>query len=71
MVSDSKAYLKLRLLNSMYYRFGFDSGLAVIFDEEYQIISIGVHHKSTPISYGAKFNGKDRGFTVEEGVFDG
>ena len=33
MVADSKAYVKMRLLNNMYYRYGCDDGIAVIFDD--------------------------------------
>ena len=57
LVAGSKTHLKLRLINNDYYRFGCDHGLAVIFDDQYKIISIGVHQKSTLVSFGAKFSG--------------
>jgi hypothetical protein len=64
MVGDDSSEVRLRLLSNMYYRFGCDRGLAIIFDDAYQIISVGVHNKSSLISFGAKFNGQDLGNTI-------
>ncbi len=56
MVEDDKSLVKLRLIKNMYYRFGFDQGLAIIFDDEYRISSVGVHNRSALTSFGVKFN---------------
>jgi hypothetical protein len=47
--------VKLRLINNIYYRFGYDHGLALVFNDEYKRISVGFHDKSTLCSYGALF----------------
>lgn len=70
MVAD-KSFLKLRLLNNMYYRFGFDEGLAIIFDDSYRLYSVGVHNKNNLASFGVRYNKENLGNKVEEGIFDG
>lgn len=71
MVSDDKNFIKLRLINNIYYRYGYDQGLAIIFDDSHKIVSVGVHNKSELTSYGVKFNSQKLGNKVEEGIFDG
>lgn len=71
MVSDEKPFIKLRLINNVYYRFGYDQGLAIIFDDSHKIVSVGVHNKSELSSFGAKYNNQKLGNKVEEGIFDG
>ena len=48
--------IKLRLLNDVYYRFGFDEGLAAIFDDSFRLKTIGVHQKSALTSYGISYH---------------
>lgn len=40
----------------MYYRFGFDDGIAIIFDDEYNIISAGLHKRTKLKSLGIRYN---------------
>lgn len=47
---------KLRLVDNRYYRFGYDDGLAIIFDEEFNRVSVGSHFKSKLKSFGIAFN---------------
>lgn len=42
-------------MNQSFYRYGFDEGIAIIFDDEYRIISIGVHRKAKLIGLGILF----------------
>lgn len=44
--------LKLRLVNQNYYRFGYDEGLAFMFDDDYSLISMGIHKKSKVVGLG-------------------
>lgn len=37
---------KLRLIKNKYYRFGFDDGLSLFFDEEHEIVSAGNHYRN-------------------------
>lgn len=71
MLSADSPSIKLRLLNNTFYRLGFDSGLAAIFDDQYQVLSVGVHSKSNLTSFGVKFYNRSLGAKVEEGIFDG
>lgn len=47
---------KLRLIENRYYRFGYDDGLAIIFDEEFNRVSVGSHFKSKLKSFGVAFD---------------
>jgi hypothetical protein len=64
MSSERKEYPKLRLINNSHYRFGYDIGLAVIFDDEFKILSAGIHHKNALNSYGIKFHGLNLGHRI-------
>lgn len=48
--------IKLRLINNKYYRFGYDKGLAIMFDDQYQILSMGHHVKNKLVGVGIKYN---------------
>lgn len=39
-----------------FYRFGFDEGIAIVFDDEYRVISSGVHKKAKLSSLGVRFD---------------
>ena len=39
-------FTKIRLIHNSKYRFGFDNGLAILFDDEYNISSCGYHSKN-------------------------
>lgn len=54
--TPSRPDLKLRLINNQYYRFGFDRGLALMFDDEYRVLSMGYHTKSSLCGVGVKYN---------------
>jgi hypothetical protein len=56
---------KMRLINNCYYRYGYDQGLAVIFDDEYKRISVGVHNRSTLSSVGVKYTNENLKGTIE------
>lgn len=71
MSSERKEDPRMRLINNSHYRFGYDVGLAVIFDDQYRILSAGMHHKNALNSFGVKYHGLNMGYRVEEGVFDG
>ena len=64
MVPDDSP-LKLRLLNNIYYRYGCDQGLAILFDDDYRIVSVGVHSKSNLTSFGVRYNRVDLNNKVE------
>ena len=59
MSSEKKKLPKLRLINNSYYRYGYDFGLAVIFDDEFRLLSAGIHNKNALNSFGVKFHGED------------
>lgn len=46
---------KLLLLNQMYFRYGYDEGIAIVFDDEYKILSMGLHQKANLKSLGIRF----------------
>ena len=56
----------MRLVNESFYRYGFDEGIAIVFDDEYRVVSAGLHKKATLKSLGIKFV-KDK--FAEEGDF--
>lgn len=58
---------RLQLLNQTYYRYGFDDGIAIVFDDEYNIVSAGLHRKANLKSLGIRFTKEN---FVEEGNFD-
>lgn len=62
--------MKLRLINETYYRFGYDEGIAIIFDDSFRRISIGIHHQTHLCSLGVKFVHEPLNSLVEEGIFD-
>jgi len=43
------------LINNKYYRFGYDKGLAIMFDDQYKIISMGYHIKNNLSGVGIKY----------------
>lgn len=47
--------VKLRLINGTCYRYGYDEGIAIVFDDEYRIISAGLHRKANLKSLGVRF----------------
>lgn len=53
--ANANKKVKLRLINELYYRYGFDEGIAIIFDDEYKIMSAGLHRKAKLKSLGVKF----------------
>ena len=65
-VRNSQQRLKLRLINGAHYRYGFEEGLAIVFDDDYRIISAGIHKKAQLSSLGIRFI---KGNVVEEGDF--
>ena len=42
-----------------------------MFDDEYRVLSMGYHTKSSLCGVGVKYNSEQLGFKVEEGIFDG
>ena len=50
----------------MHYRYGFDEGLAIVFDDDYHIISAGMHKKAKLKSLGIRFV---KAHLIEEGDF--
>lgn len=44
------------MVENKYYRFGYDDGLAIIFDEDFNRISVGSHSKSKLKSFGISFD---------------
>ena len=58
--------VKLRLINESYFKFGFDEGVAMVFDDEYKVSSAGLHKKAKLQSIGIKYK-NDR--YAEEGNF--
>lgn len=56
MSSDKKDSSKLRLINNSYYRYGYDTGLAIIFNDTYRILSVGSHNKNVLNSFGVKYH---------------
>lgn len=46
---------RIRLINNSYYRFGYDHGIAIIFDDDYCRLSVGIHNKSKLSSLGVKY----------------
>lgn len=71
MSSERKEEPKLRLINNSHYRYGYDVGLAVIFDDQFKILTAGVHQKNALSSFGVKFHGLNLGYRVQQGLFDG
>lgn len=57
---------KLRLINEVFYRFGYDEGIAIVFDDQYRIVSSGYHRKGKLVSLGVRFTKEN---FVEEGNF--
>lgn len=64
-IRSSEQRLKLRLINGTNYRYGFDEGLAVVFDDDYQINSMGMHRKAKLKSLGIRYLDN----LIEEGDF--
>ena len=59
----------IELLNNCFYKFGFErAGLAIIFDDEYHILSVGMHTKNELKGIGLKYLNKK---TIEEGNWEG
>ena len=58
---------KLLLLNQTYFRYGFDEGIAIVFDDEYNILSMGLHQKANLKSLGIRFTKEN---FIEEGNFN-
>ena len=50
-----KNTVTMRLLNNKYFRFGFDEGLAIIFDQDLNRRSVGYHFKDKLTSFGKSF----------------
>lgn len=48
--------MRLRLINNKFYRFGFDKGLAIVFDDSFKIISSGIHYKNDLIDLGVNYH---------------
>ena len=48
--------VKLRLIENKFYRFGYDEGLAIIFNEDFNRVSVGYHKKSQIKSFGIAFS---------------
>jgi hypothetical protein len=69
--SNFATSFKLRLIGNQYYRYGFDNGLAIFFDDEYQLVSVGEHDKNNLNGVGYKPGSKDLAGFIEEGIFDG
>lgn len=44
------------MVDGKYYRFGYDDGLAIIFDEDFNRVSVGSHFKSKIKSFGIAFD---------------
>ena len=59
------------MIKNKYFRFGFDDGLSVFFDEEHQVISVGQHQRNELVGVGVKIGSQEMGGFIEEGIFDG
>lgn len=62
--------IKLRLINNSFYRYGYDKGLAIIFDDEFTLLSAGWHHRNQLTDLGVRYTPQTVGAVTEEGIFE-